>query len=271
MARPVVALVVLLFLPVALSQQDSAATPPPSPTAVALLDGAPNPLSGKALRCCSLYHYPTLFNNPSRPPHFLDGLAISYLVQLQAALNFSCASVDTDPLRSPPGTGVGFTAFIMELSRCSLNSTSPVCACELGVASWMMNTQRYGKVDYLPFYFRDALNVVIHKDNAKSSVSGAFFVTTFSPGVWAAIAGLVAVFTVLKMLDMRFEPIHVDFTPMDRSATWYKRTRHTVLKGNVTRRIRKSFQSTCTSVILLYILRNSPILLSPVAAKIPKC
>lgn len=203
-----------------------------------------NPLKDREFYCCTIHQFPNVFDDERVEPFKQDGMAIAYLRQLERQVRFKCrVLVEIDE------PGVGFTEFIEEMRMCQMNADleKQICKCEMGVGGWMLTQKRFGLVDFLPVFVHDDVRVITHVDNTYKSSSGLFFITTFTSSVWLAIAGLLAVWTFLKMLDNRFVPPDDSFEPLPESAPWYSRQRHFVLKSNIPRRLRKSLQSTGTS------------------------
>lgn len=171
-------------------------------------------------------------------------MAVNYLEMLQRRLGFKCKD-----LEQLVPVEVGFTGMIYEMERCA-NGTNPkdkdICQCQMGVGAWMKTGSRYGRVHFLPIYTRDELKTLVHLDNTKTSIQGAYFLTTFTPAVWALVAGLFFTFTILKMMDMRFDPPDASYVPLDKSEPVYRRVKNCLLKSRILFRIRKAGQSTST-------------------------
>ena len=135
------------------------------------------------------------------------------------------------------------------LERCTngtADSGSPICQCQLGVGSWIKTAERVKRVDFLTHFMREELEVIVHIENTDSTIHGAYFLTTFTPAVWALILGLFFIFTLLKILDRRFAPPDPSYVPLDRSQPRYLRFNHYVLKSRILFRVRKAIQSTRT-------------------------
>lgn len=197
-----------------------------------------NSLDGRKLHCCAMLQYPNLFPSTFKS-RGLDGMAVTYLEDLESSVNFTCAQLEVMTIK--------FTAFIFAMEECYRNSssTSPICNCDVGIGGWMLTQQRLGRVQYLPPFVRDDMRVVTHVDNTYTATGNPFFVTTFTPTVWVAIAGLMICWSLIKMLDRRFVPRDNSFKAMSLEANCYKRTKHILLKSNLGRRLRKAVQSTC--------------------------
>lgn len=169
---------------------------------------------------------------------------MGYLHKLQEEANFSCLSVERYE-----GENVGFTDFIYHLENCTtprgdVNQTDPNCKCDIGTAGFAINTERIGRVDYIDEFVSGSYRVMTHVDSARTSNSGTFFITTFSPSVWISIVGLAAIFTFLKLLDRRFAPPDESYLPLPRSESRLRRTRHFLLRSRIFFRLRKAMEST---------------------------
>lgn len=213
---------------------------------VLIISGVASGVPNKSgLHCCTLTQFPIVFEDARVEPFHKDGLAIRYLHQLERQTNFKCNELDD------LSDEYGFTDFIEEMWACQndKNSKSRICKCDAGVGGWMQTRKRHGLVDYLPIFMHDDIRVITHIHNTDMSSSGLFFITTFTTNVWLAIAGLLVVWTFLKMLDRRFVPPDESFKPLPSTSPWYSRQKHFVMKSNIPRRLRKSLQSTGNSYI----------------------
>lgn len=178
---------------------------------------------------------------------------MNYLNKLQERTDFSCSSV-----QRYDGENVGFTDFIYHLESCTApNGTiprnDPSCKCDIGVAGFAMNNERFGRVDYLVDFVSGDYRVITHIDNTKTSTSGTFFITTFSPSVWLGIVGLSVVFIFLKLLDRRFAPPDGSYQPLSKSENWFRRWRHFLLRSRIPFRLRKAVESTRTFNVVHYL------------------
>lgn len=206
-------------------------------------------LNNTQLHCCTLHQFPNVYNDSRSNPFKRSGMALNYLYELQRQLNFQCHTLD-----EIEQSKIGFTEFIDRMQKCQneFNQSDSVCQCQMGVGGWMLTQQRYGKVDFLPVFVHDDLRVITHIENTYYSTNGLFFITTYSTDVWFAIAGLMATWTLLKMLDIRFVPPDDSFKPLPSTDGWYLRQRHFLLKSNIPRRLRKSLQSTGIFLLSLF-------------------
>lgn len=174
---------------------------------------------------------------------------MEYLAELQNKLNFTCESLTM--WKDPNGNSTGFTAFIKDMERCTLNGSmredDPTCSCDIGVAGWNLNQERLGRVDYLPTFISDTYRVLTHVDNTAASTGDAFFLTAFGVSVWICISSLMVIFTFLKLLDRRFAPPDDSFQPLSkRDYSRFRRYRHFLLKSKILFRLRRAVQSTST-------------------------
>eukprot|EP00177_Eucheuma_denticulatum_P007571 GFKZ01013782.1.p1 GENE.GFKZ01013782.1~~GFKZ01013782.1.p1 ORF type:complete len:366 (+),score=25.83 GFKZ01013782.1:602-1699(+) len=107
-----------------------------------------------------------------------------------------------------------------------------------------MNSERLGRVDFLPSFLNDDIRVITHVDNTAERLDGAFFLTSFSPEVWLAIVSLMVIFVLLKLLDASFAPaLSNNAPPVPPNASWRLRTAHFLLKNNILFRVRKAVES----------------------------
>lgn len=260
------------------------------PTAFASSSKPKRILEGRTLRCCTLlegvisfqnekrkvrYHYclnmlleghqvraSSFFTNlPSiilfSKPFGFDGLAHEHLALLQERLGFQCKSL------SLYKNGREFSEFIMNMDSCTENGSiknSSRCNCDIGVAGWMPNSERLGRVDYLPFSALDEIRVYTHIDNTAASTGGTFFITAFTGPVWLCITGLVFFFSFLKMLDTRFA-MDSTFKPLPPDFSRFRRWKHVLLKGKILYRLRKAIQSSrkSTWVSLCQVRTSQPL------------
>lgn len=126
------------------------------------------------------------------------------------------------------------------MEQCS-NGTAfpeePVCKCDLGVGSWTPTTQRFGHVQFLPFYLQTEIRAVVHRDNVFENSDSVFFLHAFCPITWLLIFLLLLTFTILRFMDCRVTPPEKD----DREAPGdgiISRTSHFLLKNDLLRRVR---------------------------------
>lgn len=101
-----------------------------------------------------------------------------------------------------------------------------------------------GRADFPADFAADNYRVITHVDNTAKSTGNAFFLTSFSLGVWLAILSLVILFTFLKLLDRRFAPPDENYIPLSRSEKWFQRKKHFLLKSRLFFRLRKAIEST---------------------------
>lgn len=125
---------------------------------------------------------------------------------LEEEAGFQCQR----PIKVHDKQKVGFTNFVKKMELC-VNGTSAeradeICKCDIATGGWLVTTERYGRVNFLPPFTRDDLRVVVRVDRTYSSSDGAFFLYAFTPSVWVCIAALVSLFTTLKMVDPTFVP-----------------------------------------------------------------
>lgn len=177
-----------------------------------------------------------------------DGIAIEYLQLIQERLGFKCVSFRE--YEDPSANDTLFTSFIYHLDRCARDGIvpdeNPACQCDIGIGGWAVNEERLGRVVFLePFAF-DRYRALTHVENNSASGGDAFFLTTFSPGVWGSIAALVVIFTFLKLLDRRFAPGDQPFRPLSREYSRFERAKHYLLKYPILNRLRRATQSTST-------------------------
>jgi len=202
-------------------------------------------LEGIQLRCCSLIESPITFQTGIlKQNDGFGGLAIDYLNILERRLGFECSSHQLFNATKPENQG--FTGFILEMEQCTTEfgtiRDDPACQCDIGVGGWVRDSNRLGRVDFIPSFLNDDFRMLTHVDNFSARASGAFFLTAFSLGAWIAIAGLMICFIFLKLFDRRFAPPGKKFVPL-KDASWYRRQKHFLLKSELPFRIRRATQS----------------------------
>lgn len=105
----------------------------------------------------------------------------------------------------------------------------------------MKNTERHGRVDFLPVFVQVNMETVANIQQTFTSSNEPFFLNTFSPLVWILMFSLFVIFTFLKMLDRRF-PVYSErafpLTQPDATASWYDRFKYEIWKLPLLRRLR---------------------------------
>lgn len=180
--------------------------------------------------------------------HGFSGLGIEYLTQLEVLIDFKCHSIKDFSEKT------GFSVFVDRMHACSngtASSTDEVCTCELGTGGWLHNSERFGKIDFLPPFLHDGMHTVVNIDRTFQSSEGTFYLTTYTTSIWLAILGLLIFFTVLKVFDRHFEPSQVhrhrqrrESNARNRSMNRALRIQVFLLKASSLRRLRKALQST---------------------------
>lgn len=168
-------------------------------------------------------------------------MAFDYLAKLGEIVGLRCESV------SLYNNGTGFTKFIHDMYTCTENGVirnGTNCKCDIGIAGWMLNEERFGLVDFLPPFMIDEVVVATSIENTSRSSDAVFFLKSFTTPVWLGIGGLIALFTFLKMLDRRFAPPDSSFKPLPKTASRFRRYRQVLLKSKIPFRLRKAAQST---------------------------
>lgn len=117
---------------------------------------------------------------------------------------------------------ISFTNFILAMSNCSsdakLSVDSDMCKCDIGVGGWMQTRERIGHANFLPEMRQGSINVVVRSDNTFRSGRGIFFLNVFGKYVWMNIFILFLLFSFIKVLDRRFEPIQPNHPHEDLTA-----------------------------------------------------
>lgn len=175
----------------------------------------------------------------------MDGLSLEYLDRLTERTGFKCSSLT--PFEQTTDA-VSWNAFIENLENCTeLNGDirqDPSCKCDIGIGAWFETANRLG-VSFLPPFAYDNMRVVVNIDDTSLSGDGTFFITALDPLVWILILVLVAMFSVLKLLDRRFVPRSEKFQPLNTDHGRFHRVRHFLLKQNFLFRLRRALQSVC--------------------------
>lgn len=199
-------------------------------------------LKGKNLSCCLLTQYPSTYEDSNSAYNF-SGIGIDYLMKLKDSLGFQCASITNFP-------GMSFTDFVDKMHNCSISPSfdSEVCQCELGTGGWMQNTDRYGKVQFIVPFVQDNYQIITQKSNSsRSSGKGVFFLTAFSYTVWIAILGLILCFSIIKMFDIKFDPIPKSSRALSKTGI-----------NRRTKKIRDSLRSVGTFIFINFFIHCLP-------------
>lgn len=174
-------------------------------------------------------------------------MAMKYLFHLQERLGFRCVTIKE--LDGEGNDGVQFNSMVDHIENCSTDigtiRDSPECTCDMAVGGWSQNSERFGRVDYLPPFVIDGIGIVVHVDYTSSASAGAIFITAFPFPVWLLVLVLIMVFTVLKVLDKKFEAMPEPYKPLPDTESLFRRVRHFLQKKHTLRRLRKALQSVC--------------------------
>lgn len=172
-------------------------------------------------------------------------------------MDFKCSSIKDFSEK------FGFSVFIDKLHACTngtaSRSTDDVCTCELGTGAWLHNSERYGKVDFLPPFLHDGMHTVVNIKHTFQASEGTFYLTTYTTSIWLAILGLLFFFAGLKLFDKHFEPSRVrrrrrrrESNGESRNTNWAIQLQVFLLKAASLRRLRKALQCTGANCLLQF-------------------
>ncbi|CAN8069706.1 unnamed protein product [Agarophyton chilense] len=208
--------------------------------------------SHSPLRCCYLEEPPISFISDRVVINKgLNGAIAEHVLQLQSYLGWTCSTMT---LFSQTNTS-DFNAFVEHMYGCTNMETgeirdSPDCNCDIGIGGWLLNIERYGKVDFLPPFMFDRYAVFTHVTQATISGNKFFFLLAFDRKAWICIVAVITMFIFLKMLDVRFA-VAAPYTPLPETCSRFERILHYLTKGRLLYRLRKATQSAVMRMMLL--------------------
>lgn len=132
------------------------------------------------------------------------------------------------------------------MEKCSekgVIKNDPDCMCDIGIGGWFSNSQRFGRVDFLPPFVYDSYRVIFHVSDSVVSGRSLFFITTFDTLGWLSIFALVLLYAAIWMFGTVFE--RDQYQPLGTTANPIRRLANFLYYNPFSYRLRVSIQRIC--------------------------
>lgn len=217
--------------------------------AIARADNELVDLRGVTLRCCVVLERPYVIEDrgnffPTYESRF-SGLAITYLRDLEEALNFNCKLYRYD---GKEGNLQGFTGLTQYFAGCAEGGDSSRCMCDIAASGFVKTSDRLARVDFAESFAIDSFSVAQRSVEIEFPRSQLFFMRPFSVPVWCGVALLIFTHTFTTVFDRHFQPPEKE-SALPAEASLVVKVRHILLKAELLRRIRYAFIQTSKHMV----------------------